>query len=328
MKNTKTQIILWLILTLSTWVSAFAAIDASIKSVNVTDSKTLSVELANTVDGLAFTGDAKVLKDLPVKSATKDATNSKVVNIVLGTDLVPDTSYSILSIFWAEGNIDFALKGIVANAEYANAEPDAAIEKIVVKDSKDIDVYYKLDIKSTEFEYKVLSNLWVDTITKDAKTPTSIVFNLKNPLEKNLWYILMLVSLKNEKWDDINFSEGIYDFNSGNFADTMVASSWAVLTWTTLNTTAVTWASPSWTGTAVTATWVVEWKTQVVDLNSAAVITENTSANDVQNKLIEEVAAKASNTPDTGPETWILILGTLIINTVLFYTRRKNGKIA
>lgn len=310
---------LGLILTLSTWVSAYAAIEASIKSVSVTDSKTLSIALASTIDGSTFTGDAKVLKDLPVKSSTKDATNAKVVNIVLGTDILPNTSYSILSIFGAEGNIDFTLKEIIANSEFTNTEPDGAIQKVVVKDAKNIDVYYKLDIKSTEFEYKVLSNLGVDTIVKDVINASNLVFNLKTPLEKNLWYILMLVSLKNDKGNDVNFSEWIYDFNSGNFAGALMEGSWALL-WPTSTGSTMTWLPSS-------SSWSTQWESQIVDLNSASVLTEDTSASGAQNKLVEDVAGKASNTPDTWPETWILVLGTLIINTVLFYTRRKKGKL-
>jgi hypothetical protein len=55
--------------------------------------------------------------------------------------------------------MDFSLKSTLINAEFANPEADGAIEKIVVKDTKNIDVYYKMDIKSEEIEYKILSNL-------------------------------------------------------------------------------------------------------------------------------------------------------------------------
>jgi hypothetical protein len=55
--------------------------------------------------------------------------------------------------------MDFSLKSTLTNVEFLNPELDGSIEKIVVKDAKNMDVYYKMDIKSEEIEYKILSNL-------------------------------------------------------------------------------------------------------------------------------------------------------------------------
>jgi hypothetical protein len=59
---------------------------------------------------------------------------------------------------------------------------------------------------------------------RDLVNGSNVLFSLKTPLEQNTGYILMLVSLKNSKGDEINFSEGIYDFNSGNFSLTASAN--------------------------------------------------------------------------------------------------------
>jgi hypothetical protein len=84
MKKTQIKLLGTLLIIGSLITSTYAAsIDASIKSVSVTDQKNLSVSLANPIDGSEFAGDAKVLKDLSVKSATKNAQNPKIVNVTL-----------------------------------------------------------------------------------------------------------------------------------------------------------------------------------------------------------------------------------------------------
>jgi hypothetical protein len=103
-----------------------------------------------------------------------------------------------------------------------------------------------------------------------------MIFTLKTPLEQSTGYILMLVSLKNTKGDEINFSEGIYDFNSGTFSVASMVSN-----------------------TGSVASGSVSPQDTLVDLNSAAVINETTTLDEMQDKLIEEVAATAPATPDT-----------------------------
>jgi hypothetical protein len=43
---------------------------------------------------------------------------------------------------------------------------------------------------------------------------------------------------------------------------------------------------------------------------------------------VEEVALQAVETPDTGAETWVLLLGTLIINSLFYFSRRKQSSLA
>lgn len=290
--------------------SAYAAVDASIKSVTATDPQVINVTLAAPISGDTFTWDAKILKDISVKSATKSSTNAKVINLQLGAKLMPDTSYSILSIFWADGNIDFTLKSAIENTEYANTDASASIQKVVVKDAENIDIYFKDDLKDGDFEFKVLSNLGVETIKRDAVNATDLIFTVKTPLESNMGYILMMVSLKDSQWNDINFSEGIYDFNTGEIKKPLQD---ATATGSTSTTESLSTQSGA-TGTGE----------KIVNLNSAAVITQTDSGSQVDQKLTEEVASTVAETPKSGPETWGLILASLIINTVYFYSRRKK----
>jgi hypothetical protein len=56
--------------------------------------------------------------------------------------------------------MDFVTKKELTNSEFINTDPqNTTIDKVVVKDEKNIEVHYKLSVKSEEFDYKILSNL-------------------------------------------------------------------------------------------------------------------------------------------------------------------------
>jgi hypothetical protein len=278
---------------------AFAAQNGTVKDIKVLSETSIQVTL-DWVNALSepLSWDLKVLKDLSVASAQKSTTNEKVVSITLSSSLLPETSYSLLSVFGAEGNMDFVTKKEFANAEFPNTDSqNTSIEKIVLKDAKTIEVYYKLAIKSEELDYKILSNLWVNSMQVNPNDSKTMILTLQNKLEQNLNYILMLISFKDGSGNEIDFSEWIVDFKSGEFS--------------LLPSLPVT----NNTGTLAT--------TNLPELNAAALIGESTPESQVEQKLVEEVAGQVSETPHTGPETWFVILGTLLMATFLTFARKK-----
>ncbi len=288
--KTKTKIFCISILSMLA-ITAFWADTANIEKVTVVSPSSLRMTLTWIIDLADDTleWDIKILKDLSIQKVEKSPIADNIINITLSEELTPNTTYSILSVFWAEGNIDFALGKDVKEAEFINTDTEnPSIEKVVVKDSTEIEIYYKLKLSWEEFEYKVLSWVWIDTMSKDK---SDIILTTKTPLVSDSEYIIMLISLKDAFSKEISFDDGIFDFETQE-----------------INEEALQLLSESWA--------VVEEA-----LNSAQEETK-------EEWNVKEVAKDVSETPDTWAETWVLILGTLIINTFLTYSRRKKSKTA
>lgn len=301
MKKTKTKSLLIGKFALVACMSliGYTSVSAStIETVDVVSGKELRVTLTGaTLTTSEITGDVKTLKDIAVEGALKSLDSDKVINITLAEDLFPNSSYSLLSIYGAEGNIEFTLGEKMENVEFINAEVSSQIEKIVVKDSKNIDVYYKLGLASTEFEYKILSNTVVETMKVEDGV---LVLSLKNDLVSNSNYILMVLSLKDELWNPIALDDGLKDFSTGVIVPTVEA----VVTES---------------GSTMSGATLPEEAAVTEELNAA---TEEVKTN------VEEVALKAETTPDAGAETWVLLLATFLFNNVYFIVKRRRQKMA
>lgn len=286
--KTKTKIFCISILSMLA-ITAFWADTANIEKVTVMSPNSLKMTLTWTIDLADDTleGDIKVLKDLSIQKVEKSPVAENIINITLSEELTPDTNYSILSVFGAEGNMDFALGKNIKGAEFINTDSEnPTIDKLVVKDSTEIDIYYKIWLIWEEFEYKVLSWVWIEGISK---YKTDITLNTKNSFTSDSEYIIMLISLKDVFGKELSFNDGIFDFETQEISEEalqLLSESWAI---------------------------VEEW------LNSAK---------EEEKWNLKEVAMNTPHTPDTWAETWVLILGTLIINTFFTYSRRKKAKTA
>lgn len=301
MKKTKTnsliigKIALVALMSLIGYTNASAT---SIEAVEVVGGKEVRVTLTwASLTSSEITGDVKTLKDVGVEEALKSLDSDKIVNITLAEELAPNSSYSLLSIFGSEGNMEFTLGEQMTNVEFMNTSAEASqIEKLVVRDSKNIDVYYKLGLASNEFEYKILSNTAVETMKVEEGV---LVLTLKNDLVSNSNYILMILSLKDDLGNAVALEDGLFDFTTGEIIPTVEP----------VVEEAVTESGSTMPEEAV----VTE------ELNAAA---EEVVPN------VEEVAMQAEVTPDTGTETWMLLLATFLFNNVYFIVKRRRQKMA
>lgn len=229
--KTKTKIFCISILSMLA-ITTFWADMANIEKITVMSPNSLKMSLTWMIDlsDGNVEGDIKVLKDLNVQKVEKSPIADNIINITLSEELTPDTNYSILSVFWAEGNMDFALGKDIKWAEFINTDSEnPSIDKLVVKDSTEIDIYYKIWLIWEEFEYKVLSWVWIQSISKDK---SDIVLNLKNSLTSDSDYIIMLISLKDIFSKEISFDDGIFDFETQEISEEalqLLSESWAVV---------------------------------------------------------------------------------------------------
>jgi len=202
--------------------SAYAS---TIENIQAVDNKTVKVAASSdvTFSDTKVYGDVKVLRDIDVLNATKDASNSKKVTLNLASELYTNSAYSLIWVMWAEWNIDFE---VGANFSWEKINPnfyneEKIIEKVVIVNSKTIDVYYNYQITEWLFEFKLLSELWVESISSAWNNVLDV--NLSTALEKSSSYILMIASLENIDGKELTFSESLYDFSTNS---TLVAK-WA-----------------------------------------------------------------------------------------------------
>lgn len=188
---------------------------ANIDKVDVLNSHELSVNFSEDVTfGDETQGDVKVLKDIIVSFATRDATDHYKVVLTLEEDLDILTNYNLLSIYWADGNIDFKTTKYLNEVELENAfQPeDQGITKVMTLDERTLEVYFKYPVEDTDFEFKLFSENFVDTIAKD--TDNSLKLHLEKSIEQNSQYMLMVLNLKDESGSNIMLSEDLFNFQT------------------------------------------------------------------------------------------------------------------
>ncbi len=209
----KFKILLFLTLSFLLTSNTFAS---TIDKVEVIDNNTVQLTAS---DDVKFSPDyvewdIKVLKDIPVSYSTKDETNFKKVTLNLWSDLIANNSYSLISILGAEGNIDFTiwdyLEGEITNSLLQNGEE--WIEKINIIDSRTIELYFTSDLEDDIFEFKILSE--VPTIRLISEWNNILDVEIKDNLEKETDYILMILSLEDTNGNALVFNEDLYDFST------------------------------------------------------------------------------------------------------------------
>jgi len=102
----------------------------------------------------------------------------------LTTPLQPETDYSILTVFGADGTIDFTTpSSIISGKEMINdtiLQSEQAIEKVTLLSDTSIKIQYNSDILDTEnLEYKVLGTLPIQTMEKKDIDGNRVYISLK-----------------------------------------------------------------------------------------------------------------------------------------------------
>lgn len=276
----------------STWLVSPESTNLSVSNlvkvdwIDFVDDKTLSVKLSQALNGISKDSEVKILEDLTIVSSTKDKTNSKKVLIQLNSDLIDNSSYSLVSVSeWLDTSIDFNLswdKSKILNPNISNDK--TSIEYLSVVDARNIELYFNKDLSLNNIEFKMFKELKTQSMFLDT---TNLNIKMLDSLTSKKDYIAIL-SLKDESNKDIEVENSLYDFTTPEFAS------------------AVDTAIP----TVDTNTW-----------------TELTPVDATTWELVENVAMKASNTPDTWTKTNILLLLTFIITLSLFILKRKSFKV-
>lgn len=195
--------------------SAYAA---TIDNIQAVDNQTVKIAASSdvTFSDVKVYGDVKILRDISVLNANKDSQNSKKIVLTLSSDLLQNSSYSLIWVLWAEWSIEFNL-GDKLSWEFINENfynETKIIEKVVVIDPRTIEVYYNYEITELLFEFKLLSELTVESLYSTWNNILDV--NLLSTLDKWSSYILMIWSLENIDWEQLNLTESLYDFSTNS----------------------------------------------------------------------------------------------------------------
>jgi len=156
----------------------------------------------------------KVLKDLQITSSSKDFKDSNKIILNLKDALTPNRAYNLLSVFGVDWNIDFTVWSELTLVDIKNPNNILAIQwiaRLLIVDSRTIDVYFNSPIDATEFEFKLFRESLVNETTSSGSI---LSISLNDELDKSSNYILMMISLSNKYWLDVKFDQEIYDFTT------------------------------------------------------------------------------------------------------------------
>ena len=182
------------------------------------DTKTIEFTISPEVDFSEWEiiWEVKVLKDMWINYVSKDFEDPKKLILNLRDALKENRAYNLLSVFWVDGNIDFVLWDELNLIDIENKENIVWIQwisRILVVDSRTMEIYFNENIESTEFEFKLFRETLIENIFNDF---WKLLINIGGELEKNSDYLFMIISMKDSTWDDIIFDEEIYDFSIWN----------------------------------------------------------------------------------------------------------------
>ena len=162
--KTTIKILLICMALMSFWSSYAAYID----SLEVVDTKSLHLSMSEVK---MWTGEIvweiKVLNDMSIAFASQDEEDDYTAVLTLDETLEKDTEYSLLTVFGADGSIDFKTGDSLEGIEILNPETDEigqSIESITLVDVNTIEVIYMEELSGEELEFKLLSEIGVEGI--------------------------------------------------------------------------------------------------------------------------------------------------------------------
>lgn len=302
MRNTKKILIFLLFfLTISStyWYDIKNIENPNDKTINFTLDQ--QVELADQYNN----SDLKVLEDLEVSSSVKNFNDPSKLTLSLKKDIIKNYSYSILSLFWVDWNMDFKVWNDINWVHITNSV-STWIKSINILDKNRIEIIFDKPLVWDEFEFKFLREIPIDKILRSPNWWISI--NLMEGLMWDTNYMIVVISLKDVLWILLNFDEWIYDFRTK--FDLLKTSTWTLTTNNEKNLVNMLKKDNKSTSikdkkitNQLTSTWkTIEPKKEKTQL--------------------EKVALNSAMTPDTWPETWILVLLTLILNTIISFRKK------
>ena len=324
---------------------------ANIELIDVVDTKTFNVSISEVK---MWTGEivweVKVLSDMSVAFANQDEENDNVAVLTLEQPLEKNTEYSLLTVFGADGSIDFETGDSLEWIEILNTEMEESgqyIESIALVDVNTLEVNFSEVLSWDDLEFKLLSDIAVKWMT--GLNEETITVDLTGNLWASKNYIFMVLALQDALSQDVELEEWIFDFTTPETLEEKVEitesemldenidmeSQWVEADESWLDEDMFLESEGVESSDAISSE--AELSEDEIDLNAAynELETPEESSDlleaDVQwavddalaAESLESLAMSATVTPEAGAETTLLIILTLLINTFYYFTRRK-----
>ena len=305
--------------------SSYAEETYMLKSINATSTKTVELELDKKTNQVFTQSDLEIYKSID-NTAKKDTLEENKIVLNLLNDMEKNTSYSLISISAIEWNIIFKTWDDIMLKEIQNTALETGgqwIKSILIKDQKTLILTFTQNIWDGELEFQLLKTLEVEKIITLADSK-KIKATLKTEMLNNEEYLWTLTFLETSSLSKIEISKGIYYFKTWE----LVKYEWPTEeelalennTEDDLSLEESLMKALNETDSSNLGNWEKELQEE---LNSAA----EDPANKEKTQL-ENLALSQKETPDTGAETWVILLATFIINTFYYLSRRKRITLA
>jgi len=321
MKVLKIMIVLLLI-----YIFTFNVYATSIEKVDIVDDKNINIFLSKDVSLLKWELDSeiKILKNIKISSYLQDIKNKHKVVLNLEEELEKNINYSLYDIDWPKWSIDFSTKNFLDNEEIDNnlVWENQWIQKVIIKNSKVMELYYNNPITETEFNFKFLKEFNISKLIAD---DNSILMTLDSSLKEHSDYIIMLLWINNKEWTEIVFDKYLYDFSveeikvieEGNLDDWNEKEQEENI------------QNDDNIDLEKKEDKIISESKENLEVSKEVVIQNELKWNliensDIQNEEwnIEEVSLNAASTPDTWTASWIIIIFTFIVSAVVFFRKR------
>ena len=302
--------------------------ELSVDEIQVLDANTLSVMLSENPD--LEEGDVewevRVLNDIKLRWAFPSESDTNTVELLLEDPMLPNTTYSLLTVLGADWSIDFTTPETLewyTASNVGNVESQD-IDQIEILDDRTVIVRYRDAITSSNIEFKLLAESDVVSIQKPDFYTAEIIISIEPPFISNKDYILMFIEMQDASDTFLEFDTGIYDFKTSTIEEVVTKKD-------------VIEEVPE----------VLEEPRQevleVMELDIPSNDEEMISNGDIEleaagsyvwlekeTEMIgtNQAASMVTQTPDAGAETWAIVVATIVINSFYYLSRRKKAVLA
>ena len=315
MKNLVKKVsIIWatiLVATLSV-KSIYASWAYDLTSIKATTKKTIELQLNNNINKVLNQSDLEVYKPMTNKASKLE---EKKVLLELDNPIEKNSSYSLLSISDLNWSIIFNTDDNFIGKEIKNNDLDSkseGIKSVLIKDANHIEINFLQNV-NWNLEFQLLKSLDIKDVFSISWTD-KIKAILKNNMLDNTRYLGTISYIADNNWNKIDISNGVNYFKTEKLADYVEADD-SDLKLKKLKEKDL-------------EKQLIESLDKNGKIDSKEKEVLNSASEDPVNKKktqLEKLALSQKQTPETGAETWILILAALILNTFYFLSRKKKS---
>jgi len=318
--------ILWIVHITYSW-------PLGVEEIQVIDKNTISVTLSENpnLEVWDVEGELTLLSDASLRWAILTQWSSNTVELIMEDALMPETNYSLLTINGADGSMDFTTPESLEwyTQDNISSWTNQNIKNIEIIDDRTLLIEYNLDVNSTNFEYKLLSESIIESVMKPDYFNPELIITVSPPLVWEKDYILMFIEMQDVDGEFLEFDTGIYDFVSPKLEDLGDEESFQIeessddtIPQNEKNSEIL--LAESLDDEAAQD----ESEEEIPDLTAAGEDTsleKDSSQSDTWETVgTLQAAAEMTQTPETGAQTWIIIFASLFINSIYYLSRRKR----